>query len=87
MNWQPIETAKPSERFAHSTWVLVSTSDGRVTEATPYYMDGIYYIWACARGDNCRGAEDGRENMLRHTVTHWMPLPPHASAQGEDAKL
>lgn len=74
--WQPIETAKVNDLFAHSTWVLVHTDAGMVTEAMPHFMgnDGGY-IWMTARGDNCRGSDNEHSRMLRRSVTHWMPLP------------
>jgi hypothetical protein len=71
--WRPIETANTSQLFASSTWVLVATTEGRVTEAMPLYVDGGGYIWIAARGDNLKGNTGG--DYLRHSATHWMPLP------------
>jgi hypothetical protein len=77
IEWQPIDTADVSQLFATSTWVLIATSEGVVTEAMPYYFDGGGYIWMTARGPNCRGTDDERGQMLPTTVSHWMPLPQH----------
>lgn len=80
--WRPIETFDFEKGFAESRWVLVHTSDGRVTEGQPFIMDGNKRLWICARGSN---AHDPRyvpsPSCLRDNVTHWMPQPlPPGSA-------
>ena len=73
-SWRPIETANASELFAKSMWVLIHTSDGRVTEGLPHFTDDNGYFWVASRGNNCAGT-GGTRKYLRDTVTHWMPLP------------
>jgi hypothetical protein len=83
--WRPIDTADVNHLFASSTWVLVYTSAGMVVEATPHYFGPGAYIWMTARGENCRGSDDERGQMLRTTVSHWMPLPDPPKAPTHDA--
>jgi hypothetical protein len=75
--WQPIEAVDEgafTAMFASSTWVLAATSDGRVTEAMPYILDGGRRLWICSRGSNCSDPRWPTE-YLPLFVTHWMPLP------------
>lgn len=86
--WLDIATLTSSDTsamFARTEWVLVATSDGRVTEATPFYGDNALFIWICARGSNC--SHPGREpepNYLRSHVTHYQPLPAPPASQTEE---
>jgi hypothetical protein len=82
--WQLIETADTSHLFATSTWVLVATDDGRVTEGYPLYTGPNEYIWIAARGNNLRGNENSRSTYLRDSPTHWMPLPAHPTTGSND---
>lgn len=74
--WQSVETFDFVDGFANSQWVLVHTSDGRVTEGLPMVIDGGKRLWLCACGNN---AFDPRFKpspcLLRDSVTHWMPKP------------
>lgn len=83
-DWQPIETFDFVQGFAATRWVLVHTSDGRVTEGLPFIFDGDKRGWMCACGNN---AHDPRyipsPSLLRDTVTHWMPKPAPPQVKAE----
>lgn len=79
--WFPMESANVSKLFASSTWVLLHTDAGMVTEAIPHYFDGGGYIWMTARGENVRGSDDERNHMLRVKPLHWRPLPSPPGAE------
>lgn len=81
--WLPIASADVSQMFASSKWVLIQRDDGFVTEAVPHFFGPDAYIWIAARGDNCRGSNDERSQMLRHSVTHWRHLPSPVKTPGE----
>lgn len=80
--WQPVTTADINQLFASSTWVLIHTSDGRVTEGIPVFMDGSKWCWVAGRGNNCIGSEP---SMLIDRVTHWMPRPQPPPTQKASA--
>lgn len=82
--WQPIETFSDEQfvtGFANSTWFLVVTSDGRVTEGEPFILEGGKRLWICSRGSNCSDPRWPAE-YLWTIVTHWRPLPPPPVSEG-----
>lgn len=82
--WQPIDTANVSQLFASSQWVLVATDRGRVELAIPFYFDAGGYFWLTLRGSNLRGNDNERSQYLRESPTHWMSIPSHPSAGGNE---
>lgn len=84
MEWKPIETAELRTLWSHNSPVLVATSEGVVTQARVFELEGGAYMWSCADRENVADPRHPSE-YLRFEATHWMPLPtPPEDCDGKE---
>lgn len=73
--WRPIDTA-PKDGTPVDLWCQptgISTGPGRVTDC--WFSGGNWWQYDEHGDDQCRSGV--------HNATHWMPLPPPPSKEGE----